>query len=105
MVKAARTHKVKVIDELHSIRCASGIGSIRLEAWQDEAARVVKYNFAFINHMLCSTDNGRVLGYDNAHGSHQRHFKGAIEEVAFFNYEAHFERFIAEVESLRREKT
>jgi hypothetical protein len=37
--------------------------------------------------------NGRVLGFDNAHGHHHRHFMGAVEPVEFTSYEAALERF------------
>ncbi len=38
-------------------------------------------------------DNGRVLGFDNAHGYHHRHDKGDVEAVEFVSYEATLERF------------
>ena len=28
-------------------------------------------------------DNGRILGYDNAHGVHERHYQGSVEVVPF----------------------
>jgi hypothetical protein len=60
-----------VVDEVAQIRCVSGMGMIREEVWQDDTGRVAKYNLAFINHGLFRGDNGRVLGYDNAHGKHE----------------------------------
>jgi hypothetical protein len=42
-----------------------------------------------------------VLGYDNAHGEHERHFKGAVSHYEFTSYEALVERFIEEVRALR----
>jgi hypothetical protein len=38
-------------------------------------------------------DNGRVLGYDNAHGYHHRHYMGKVEAYDFSSYEATVERF------------
>ena len=42
-----------------------------------------------------------MLGYDNAHGEHERHFKGAVGRYEFTSYEALVERFIEEVRALR----
>ena len=64
----------------------------------------MKYNLAFINHVLCARDNGRVLGYDNNHGDHHRHFAGAEEKFAFISYEKLLERFLNEVRELRQKK-
>jgi len=41
----------------------------------DAKGKVVRYNLAYINHDIFQRDNGRVLGYDNAHGTHHRHMK------------------------------
>ncbi len=54
---------------------------------------VTRYNLAYINSSICRRDNGRVLGFDNAHGYHHRHFMGGIEPVEFETYEAILERF------------
>jgi hypothetical protein len=43
-----------------------------------------------------------VLGYDNSHGFHHRHFKGKIEAVDFSTYDALAERFFNEVHELWR---
>ncbi len=94
----------KVVDETTQVRCARGKGIIREEVWQDFRGVVVKYNLAFINHALCPEDNGRVLGYDNSHGDHHRHFAGAEEKFAFISYERLLERFIDEVRELRQNK-
>lgn len=37
-----------------------------------------RYSIAYVNPMIFAGDNGRVLGYDNAHGYPHRHFKGEI---------------------------
>ena len=44
---------------------------------------VARYNLAYINHAICQGDNGRVLGFDNAHDTHRRHYMGEIEAVEF----------------------
>ena len=79
-------------------------GIIREEVWQDSRGVVVKYNLAFINHALCARANGRVLGYDNSHGDHHRHFAGAEEKFTFITYEKLLERFLNEVRGLRQKK-
>lgn len=85
-----------------AVRCASGPGLIREEVWKDETGRIARYNLAFINHFLTSKDNGRVVGYDNAHGEHHRHYYGTIEPVAVHGFEAAAVLFYDEVEVLRK---
>ena len=46
-----------------------------------EGGRVIAYSLAYINHRRCSVDNGRLLGYDDSHGYHHRHFMGKVEAV------------------------
>ncbi len=77
----------KVIDEVHKISDRRGNGQLRREVWVDELGRVVRYNLAFINHNLFQGDNGRVVGYDNRHGYHHRHYFGIVEPVAFESFE------------------
>lgn len=91
----------KKVDETTQVRCRSGMGIIREEVWTGKAGQVEKYNLAFINHRLYHADNGRVLGYDNAHGEHERHFKGAVSRHEFTSYEALVARFVEEVRALR----
>ena len=91
----------KVVDEEHTIRCVAGLGLLREEVWVDEHDRVHRYNLAFINHALSAADNGRVLGYDNQHGKHHRHWFGETSDVRFMSYEALLERFITEVAALQ----
>jgi hypothetical protein len=67
----------------------------------DDSSALVKYNLVFIHHGLCQQDNGRVLGYDNAHGDHERHWMGRVECVDFISYERTVSRFLDEVEVLK----
>lgn len=101
---AGRCKLTRKVDETVRVRCAAGIGVIREEVWVDQHNRIAKYNLAFINHRLHNADNGRVLGYDNAHGPHERHFKGEMTSFAFTSYEALLEIFLNEVRTLREEK-
>ena len=85
---------LKIIDESHRISDKRGNGTLRREVWVDEATgRVVRYNLAYINHRLVTGDNGRVVGYDNAHDGHHRHHLGVVEPVAFASFEDIEERF------------
>ena len=68
---------------------------------------VARYNIAYINHTMFSGDNGRVLGYDNAHGYHHRHWMGTVEPFEFESYASVVERFQSEWQDLverRKEK-
>lgn len=74
----------------------SGGGLLSYEVWGyvDKGKTVVtRYNLAYINHAIHQGDNGRVLGFDNAHDYHHRHCMGEIEPVEFVSYEATQERF------------
>jgi hypothetical protein len=74
------------------------------EVWNTEDGQVVSYSLAYINHRICGVDNGRVLGYDNSHQYHHRHFMGAAPPVEFTNYEALSKRFYSEVYELWRKE-
>jgi hypothetical protein len=95
---------VKVTDEVAAISCASGDGLIREEVWKDASGQVVRYNLAFINFHLFAKDNGRVLGYDSAHGSQHRHFAGIVKEIEPAAYGDILARFIAEVNELKKRR-
>ena len=95
----------KVVDDTTLVRCAVGTGIIREEVWQDTRGQITRYNLAFINHLLCASDNGRVLGYDNSHGSHHRHLRGKVEPFQYAGYDLLLEHFLREVQVLRKEKT
>jgi|SRR5580700_8762656 hypothetical protein len=74
---------------------------LKEEVWF-EGEKLVKYSLGYINSDVCSTDHGRVLGYDNAHGVHHRHFRGKVETFEFTSYEALVKRFEHEVQELWR---
>jgi hypothetical protein len=86
-------------NERNVIRKKLGGGLIRLEVWGhiSKAGRIVtRYNLAYINLSINQTDSGRVLGYDNAHGFHHRHYMGKIEAVAFVSFELTSNLFASE---------
>jgi len=58
-------------------------GAVLKEQIWFEDGQVVAYSLAYVNLKRCSLDNGRVLGYDNSHDYHHRHFMGTVEPVAF----------------------
>ena len=77
----------KLIDEQHVISTKKGNGILRREAWVDNKGAVTRYNLAYINHQLFSGDSGRVIGFENAHGYHHRHYYGQVEAVVFTSFE------------------
>ena len=82
--------------ERFELKPKSGGGLLSYEVWgyQVKGATVVtRYNLAYINHSICQVDNGRVLGFDNAHDYHHRHYMGEVQAVEFTRYEATLEKF------------
>jgi hypothetical protein len=82
--------------ERFELRPKFGGGLLSYEVWgyQEKGKTVVtRYNLAYINHSMCHVDNGRVLGFDNAHDYHHRHYMGEVTAVEFNSYEATLERF------------
>jgi hypothetical protein len=77
-------------------------GAVLKEETCLEDGQVVGYSLAYINLRRFAGDNGRVLGYDNSHGNHHRHFRGKVEPVNFSTYAEIAERFFREVHELWR---
>ena len=96
--------EIKVSDDSWSLSSKNGNGVLRREVWVDEMGRVVRYNLAYINHSIFQGDNGRVVGYDNAHGFHHRHFMGVVEAVEFKSYEDIEEKFQSDWIAFRSNK-
>jgi hypothetical protein len=94
----------KVVDETVLLKRPRRGGRLREEVWQAPDGRVTKYNLAYINHLACRVDNGRVLGYDNSHDHNHRHFMGRVEAIEFTNYESLAARFRTEVQELWRKE-
>jgi hypothetical protein len=92
----------KAVDEQHYPPRAKGGGILRREIWVDAHGCVARYNLAYINHALYARDNGRVLGYDSAHGWHHRHYKGKVTPVQFDSFEEVEARFLEEWINLAR---
>ncbi len=101
-VRNRSSDTTKITDVEFYFRCSSGAEAIyREEVYVDSGNRVVKYNLAFIHFGLTQVDHGRVVGYDNAHGSHERHFMGQVEAVEYTSYEDTVRQFQAEVRHYR----
>ena len=85
--------------ERFELRPRSGGGVLRYEVLgylESGRTVVTRYNLAYINHAIYQGDNGRVLGFDNAHGYHHRHWVGEVQAIEFMSYEATLERFQCE---------
>src|SRR5580698_9592801 len=105
---AKRAHRQplgeKTVDETILLKRPRRGARLREEVWQRQDGQVTKYNLAYVNHLICQTDNGRVLGYDNSHGFHHRHFMGKVETIKFKDYETLASRFRDEVQELWRKE-
>lgn len=75
--------------------------SLKEQIWFEDG-KLVSYSLAYINLKRCRVDRGRVLGYDNSHGFHHRHFMGKVEAIDFTTHAALLERFLSEVQELWR---
>ena len=93
---ASRARLAKETDYETRFRCAGGIGILREEVWIDDKGEVARYNLAFLLPHRFAEDDGRVFGYDNAHGFHERHLIGRRTQVQFQSYAATAERFFRE---------
>jgi hypothetical protein len=93
----------KAVDERFYISSAKGGGMLRREIWVDRRGQVVRYNLAYINHLIYAGDDGRVLRYDSAHGHHHRHYRGQVTTVRFDSFEQIEERFQREWNRLAME--
>ena len=94
----------KVVDDRVMLKRPRKGASLREELWQTQDGRVTKYNLAYINPVVFRSDNGRVLGYDNSHGHHHRHFMGKVESVEFEDYQSLADCFHEEVHELWRKE-
>ena len=100
MVKLQKNKQnyIKVVDERYTFPSKKGGGTIKIEVWENPQGKLVKYSIAYINSLLFQGDNGRVLGYDNAHNYHHKHLFGNISPIEnFISYENIIEQFEAEI--------
>ena len=94
----------KVVDDTIYLKRPRRGAMLKEEVWQSEDGQVVKYSLAYVNPGICGVDNGRVLGYDNSHDHHHRHFMGRQESFEFTGYEALATQFHDEVRELWRKE-
>lgn len=92
-----------VEDDVTKIHKKKGNGILRRQVWSDSHGQVSRYSLAYINYNIFQGDNGRVLGYDNAHNYHHKHFMGKIEAIEFVNFETIEEQFIKEFEVIHEQ--
>jgi len=92
-----------IVDESICIHRKRGNGVLRRQVWVDKKGVVTRYSLAYINYFLCQDDNGRVLGYDNAHDYHHRYYMGEIEPILFSSFEEIENRFQKEYEKLHEQ--
>jgi hypothetical protein len=100
MGRKARLRKITDVEAV--FWCAAGAGILREEVRVNEQEQVIRYNLAFLLPHLFRVDHGRILGYDNAHGVHERHFMGSVKPVEFNGDLTTTERFYREVAALRK---
>jgi hypothetical protein len=93
----------KAVDERFHLSSSKGGGMLRREIWVDRRGQVVRYNLAYIHHLIYGDGNGRVLGYDSAHGQHHRHYRGKVTTVRFEGFEKIEARFQREWNRLVKE--
>ncbi len=87
--------EIKTVNKYMAISSKRGNGTLRYEVWTISGV-VSRYNLAYINHKISSKDNGRVLGYDNQHGGHHRHYLGTVEPVDTTDYDEIERRFVTD---------
>ena len=101
--KKAKVAERLITDESITLARREGNGILRRQVWVGAAGKVTRYSLAYINHHIFQGDNGRVLGYDNAHGYHHKHYMGEIEPVHFNNFQETEEIFQQEFEVLHEQ--
>ena len=91
--KKKRITSTTITDENTKIPEKQGNGVLMIVVKTDEDGEISRYSMAYVNLRICRVDNGRVLGYDNSHGYHHRHYMGKEEAIVFTNYKDILERF------------
>jgi hypothetical protein len=81
--------------ERHYLDKANSVQVCYRVEW-DVKGNVTSYALAYIDPTIFAGDHGRVLGYDNRHGYHHRHYFGSVAAYDFTGYGATEARFEAE---------
>jgi len=88
MVKQKKAKQfTKKLNESIKISNKKGNGILKFSAEFDANHKLGRYSLVYVNTNICNDDNGRVLGYDNDHGYHHRHYMGEVEPVKFTSFE------------------
>jgi len=85
----------KTVDDTVKLPEKNGNGILKYSVSTDKNGKIARYSFAYINFHVYTGDNGRVLGYDNCHGRHHRHYMGKEYDIDFISLDDiqdHFER-------------
>ena len=85
MTKKVRP-KLESLIERETFKLKAGGGVLSFEVWgyiSEGKTVATRYNLAYINRLICQKDNGRVLGFDNAHDYHHKHYMGKVTPVTF----------------------
>lgn len=86
-----------------SIPAKLGGGILKELVEQDaDTKELLKYSLAYINPLIHAGDNGRVLGYDNAHGFPHKHYMGRITPEPNRSWEEIRKRFEQEWREIAR---
>lgn len=87
-----------------------GGATIRVETWIDlRTKNVVRYNLSYVNRKIYAGDNGRIIGFDNAHhyaefesDHHYHRFGQVFESASVQSFEEAISRFDAVLRRLKR---
>lgn len=101
---------MKIIKDIDQRHITKGRGVIRVETWIDEqTGDISHYNLAYINMAISTVDNGRILGFDNAHLyagfktlHHEHHLGHVVHNDTYQGFDALLERFQNELASLKK---
>lgn len=96
MVKGTQSKIEKFLDETVRISNKRGNRVLKFSADVDSKGKLGRYSLTYININICNEDNGRVLGYDNNHGYHHRHYMGKAKKINFISFDDIKKRFEAE---------
>lgn len=100
-LKKRKIHNERLMqDDVIVLHKSKGNGTLKRRIWINQDDVVTRYSLAYINHHIYTGDNGRVLGYDNTHNYHHRHYMGNTEPVEFENFEDIENRFSSEFEEI-----
>jgi len=93
MKKKIKQAKTILTENRCEIPPKRGNGILNISILQNECGDVLEYSLAYINTRIFAKDNGRVIGYDSAHGNHHCHRMGKYETIEFQSFDKILELF------------